>query len=162
MIIYRNDPDTYKMEQPKSDTITIETEFKASVKDVWHAWTNPGSILNWFGSDPNGKGVKAELDVRPGGSFEITFQDSDQTEHICYGVYKEIQEFSRLHFSWTWKSEPGIESLVTVRLIPTFRGTRMLFEHANVGTGSRHNYLAGWRSTFEKLERMLARQDRGD
>jgi uncharacterized protein YndB with AHSA1/START domain len=53
-------------------------------------------------SDPKGKGLKAELDVRPGGYFEITFQDSDRTEHTCSGFYDEVRVLSKLTFSWQW------------------------------------------------------------
>jgi hypothetical protein len=31
----------------------------------------------------------------------------------------------------------------------------MIFEHKNLGTASAHNYLAGWKATFSKLERVL-------
>jgi uncharacterized protein YndB with AHSA1/START domain len=137
------------------DTITIETIIHASIKDVWNAWTEPSIILNWFGSDPNGKGMSAELDVRPGGHFEITFANADGAEHTCFGVYIEVQICSKLSFTWTWKNEPGVESLVTVLFTSVNGLTQMQFEHAHIGTASAHNYLAGWQTTFEKLERTL-------
>ena len=139
-----------------NDTVNIETVFHAPVNRIWKAWTDPLVILKWFGSDPNGEGVKAEMDVRPGGSFMISFKNSDNSEHTCFGVYKEVYNDRRLSFTWEWKSEPGVESLVTVILSPANDDTKMSFEHANVGTASAHNYLAGWKATFEKLERILA------
>jgi uncharacterized protein YndB with AHSA1/START domain len=138
-----------------TDTITIETIINASVENVWKAWTDPILILNWFGSDPNGKGLKAELDTRPGGSFEISFQDSDQTEHVCSGVYVDVKEFSKLTFTWIWKNEPGVESFVTVTLTPENNLTRMFFQHAHAGTASMHDYQKGWQATFQKLEQVL-------
>ena len=138
-----------------NDTITIGVTISAPVKNVWKAWTNPALIFKWFGSDPNGKVMKAKLNVHVGGSFEITFKDSDQTEHTCSGVYIDVQEFSKLTFTWTWKSEPGVESLVTVALTSDGDFTRMLFQHEHIGSASRHNYLSGWQATFSKLERML-------
>lgn len=139
-----------------NDTITIETSINAPIQKVWQAWTDPALILNWFGSDPNGKGIKAEMDVRPGGSFEITFQDSDQTQHTCSGVYEIVLEFSKLAFTWTWKNEPGVESFVTVLLTPEDNLTRMLFQHAHIGIASMHDYQNGWNATFLILERLLA------
>lgn len=138
-----------------TSTIFIEKNFESSIENVWNAWTVPNLIMNWFGSDPGGKVLKAKLDVRSGGEFEIVFQDSDLTEHTCSGMYKEVQQFSSLTFSWQWKSEPGVISLVTVLLIPKGRSTLMQFEHKNLGSGSRHNYAIGWQTTFSKLERML-------
>jgi len=113
------------------DAITIEERFNASVENVWRAWTDPNIILKWFGSDPKGKGLNAMLDVQKGGAFEITFQDSDKTEHTCSGVYGEVQKHSRLSFSWQWKSEPGVISIVTVALHEKSNSTHMLFTHSH-------------------------------
>jgi uncharacterized protein YndB with AHSA1/START domain len=135
-------------------SITIETIINSPVEKVWSAWTDPALILHWFGSDPNGVGVSAKLDVRRGGEFQVTFKDADQTEHTCSGVYLDVQVFRKLSFSWMWKSEPGVESLVTVSLTPVGNGTQMQFEHANLGNESKHNYLKGWESTFLKLEKI--------
>ena len=146
------------MPSTSNDTITLERLIEAPIEDVWKAWIDPVIILNWFGSDSNGKGLRAELDVRPGGRFEITFMDADRTEHICYGVYAEVQRCSKLSFTWTWKSEPGVESLVTVLLAPINDLTKMVFEHAHVGNASKHNYLVGWQATFAKLEQTLKRK----
>ena len=138
------------------DKVTIEIPINAPLEKLWKAWTDPALISKWFGSDPDGKVMNAELDVRTGGTFEVTFKDSDKTEHTCSGVYKDVQEFRKLVFTWAWKSEPGVESLVTVQLTPDISFTRMFFEHARLGTASRHNYLSGWKSTFAKLERVLS------
>ena len=32
----------------------------------------------------------------------------------------------------------------------------MTFEHANIDDNTTHNYEVGWKSTFKKLERILA------
>jgi uncharacterized protein YndB with AHSA1/START domain len=137
------------------DLIHIETIIHASMESVWRAWTDPGLILKWYGSDPNGAGVSAHVDLRPGGNYEISFRGSEGTTHTCFGVYKEVAVLSRLVFSWQWKSEPGVESQVTVILSPDGDHTLMLFEHAHVGNKSAHNYEAGWQDTFVKLERLL-------
>lgn len=138
-----------------NDTITIETIIHGPIYRVWKAWTDPLLILQWFGSDPTGKGIKAEMDVRPGGLYEITFKDSDNTEHTCSGVYKEVYTERKLSFTWTWKNEPGVESFVTVILTAENDHTKMWFEHANVGSASAHNYLSGWNATFAKLDQLL-------
>ncbi|MXV52647.1 SRPBCC domain-containing protein [Pedobacter sp. HMF7647] len=139
----------------KNDSVTLEMIFRVPIEKVWQAWTDPRLLLLWFGSDPNGKGLKAELDVRPGGSFEITFRDSNNTEHTCFGVYSDVNKFSHLAFSWTWKSEPGVESSVTVELSSDGDNTRMHFRHADLGFSSAHDYQEGWKTTFQKLEKVL-------
>ena len=113
-------------------------------------------VSRWFGSDPAGKVLAAELDVRPDGRFEVTFRDSSGTEHTCSGVYVDVEPELKLSFSWHWRSEPGIDSFVTVRLTPQGEGTQMQFEHSRLVDGSTHNYAAGWRQTFDKLEKVLS------
>lgn len=137
-------------------SVFLETTFKSSIEKVWESWTNPTLIVKWFGSDPDGEVLKAELDVRPGGYFEITFQDSDLTQHTCSGVYYEVHPFSKLTFSWQWKSEPGVETFITLLLTPEGKYTRMQFEHAKLGSGSKHDYAKGWQTTFAKLNRLLS------
>jgi len=142
----------------KDDSIFVDTIISCPIERVWEAWTNPTLIKNWFGSDPNGKVLIAELDVRPGGGFEITFQDSDLAEHTCSGIYDEVQALSKLTFSWQWKSEPGVQSFIILLLAAEGKSTRMQFEHKNPGSSSKHDYIKGWQNTFLKLERLLSVQ----
>ena len=62
------------MSHPGNDAITIDTIIHAPIEAVWEAWTNPAIILNWFGSDPGGTGVKARMDVHPGGSVTAVIE----------------------------------------------------------------------------------------
>ena len=136
-------------------TISIEKIFSVPVEKVWSAWTEPARVMKWFGSDPNGNVLNAKLDVRPGGYFEITFNDADETEHTCFGTYKDVQKLQHLTFSWMWKSEPDVESFITLSFLDKGKTSEMKFQHSNTGDDSKHVYLKGWRDTFSKLERML-------
>lgn len=137
------------------DTIKIETSFNLAVEKVWEAWTDPLILLEWFGSDTNGKGIKATMNLHVGGTYEITFADSNGIQHTCIGKYLIVEKCKLLSFTWEWKNEPGVESLVTIRLKGEKNNTLMIFEHRNVGDASAHSYLAGWKATFLKLERTL-------
>jgi uncharacterized protein YndB with AHSA1/START domain len=138
------------------DSVLIETTIHASVEKVWEAWTEPSVVMKWFGSDPKGEGLRANLDVHPGGTYEVTFKDSDQTEHTCSGIYHAVENLSKLTFTWHWKNEPGVESFIVLLLTKEREVTKMRFEHMNLGSGSKHNYAEGWKSTFLKLEKLLA------
>src|SRR5260221_8502475 len=106
------------MSTPEKDIVTIEKIFDVPIMNMWNAWTDPSVVIKWFGSEPGGEVLEAKLDVKPGGRFKITFRNPDQTEHTCSGVYAEVVEFSKLSFSWEWKSEPGVVSFVTMLLTP--------------------------------------------
>lgn len=141
--------------EPSKDALFIETKIDTSVEKVWEAWTEPSVIMKWFGSDPKGIVLSAKLDLRAGGSFEVVFKDGDQTEHTCYGIYTDIEKFSKLTFTWHWKSEPGVESFIVLQLTEEGKSTKMQFEHKNFGNGSKHDYVKGWQSTFVKLKQLL-------
>ena len=144
------------MNKPGTDFIEINTILDSSPEKLWLAWTTPLMVLKWFGSDPNGKGISAEIDPRPGGGFQISFADSDHTEHTCFGTYKKVEPNRLLEFSWAWKSERGVESYVVVRFEPMDGNTRMIFTHSGIGHSSMHNYQQGWEATFQKLKKVLA------
>lgn len=139
-----------------NDTVVIDSFFHSPVEMVWKAWTEPALVLKWFGSDPGGKGVRAEMEVRNGGFFEISFCDSDFTEHTCRGAYSIVEKNRHLAFSWSWKSEPGVESQVEVLFSGHGQSTNMKFSHSNIGHASMHNYVKGWQDTFRKLEILLS------
>ena len=139
----------------QSDSVHITWHFPAAPEKVWAAWTQPELVKQWFGSNPDGKVSNATLDVRPGGKFAVTFVDADGTEHTASGVYQNVELHRQLKFSWMWKSEPGVETQVTVALAPEPNGTTMEFEHGGHTHVSSHDYESGWRSTFEKMEKAI-------
>ena len=144
------------------DAVIFDLQFPVTAAVLWNAWTNPVTILQWFGSDPAGEGCNATMDVRKGGNFSITFRDGDGTQHTCIGTYMYVDPLRKLHFSWQWKSEPGDRSFVTLLLRPAGDSTWMHFEHAGFGKASAHNYATGWQSTFSKLEELLAKTNKAD
>jgi uncharacterized protein YndB with AHSA1/START domain len=143
------------MTGPDQTSVHIVRRFAAPRVAVWQSWTDPAVVSRWFGSDPAGKVLSAQLDVRPGGSFAVAFVDSNQTAHTCRGVYQEVQAETKLTFTWGWVNEPGRESFVTVLLTPEGISTAMEFTHARLSRDSSHDYERGWLRTFAKLERLL-------
>jgi len=57
-----------------------------------------------------------------------------------------------------WANQPDVAELISLQFTPNEDGTLMLFEQSNIDpkTGL-HNYEAGWRSTFQKLEKALGK-----
>ena len=122
---------------------------------VWQAWTEPEMMKRWFGSDPRGHVLRASAEPRVGGSFEVTFANSDGSRYTCFGRYEELQQDAKLVFSWSWRERPGASELVRILFEPRDGGTLMRFEHVDIDPETTHNYAAGWKSTFEKLEHAL-------
>lgn len=138
------------------DTIIIDITIDAPIEKVWQAWTDPGLVLKWYGSDPNGWGIYSCMHVVPGGRYMVTFSNSDGSEYTCLGAYQTVDKPTELAFSWEWLNEPGLVSQVAVQLVDRGGQTAMHFEHANVGFSPLHAYLEGWTLTFMKLNRLVS------
>ncbi|UWU81569.1 SRPBCC domain-containing protein [Bradyrhizobium huanghuaihaiense] len=114
--------------------------------------------MQWFGP-PNMKPatMEAELDVRTGGSFRISFVRDDGEYFEAGGTYREVVPNERLVFTWAWHSTPERESLVTISFKPDISGTLMVFHHAQFADETaRDNHLRGWSSFFDKLDAFVA------
>ncbi|HEY5756252.1 MAG TPA: SRPBCC domain-containing protein [Steroidobacter sp.] len=138
------------------NAVHITRDFDTDAATVWRAWTDAAIVSRWFGSDPAGVVLSATLDVRPEGAYSITFRDSSGLEHTASGQYRVVRFPRELSFTWTWKSEPDRQTLVTILLENQESGTRMTFEHSHLWAGSSHGYAEGWRRTFDKMERAIA------
>lgn len=139
------------MTNPSDPQVSIDRQFDATPGDVWRAWTEPEQVRRWFGSDPAGTVSHARLDVRVGGSFEVTFANSDGTEYTCGGDYSVVEPFALLAFTWRWRNEPGVQTEVRLHFESVGSATLQHFEHRGLGAATSHNYALGWQSTFDKL-----------
>ena len=142
--------------ETEPQSVRIERAYDAPPETIWAAWTDPRIVRRWFGSDPNGEVLAAYLHVKAGGRFEVTFANGDGTQYTAMGVYRRVEPFRHLEFSWGWKNEPGVETSIRVEMSPEGAGTRMAFEHAGLIHLSTHDYASGWRSTFEKMEKAIS------
>jgi uncharacterized protein YndB with AHSA1/START domain len=137
------------------NSIKIERHFSQPIEKVYEAWTNPQIVKLWFGSDPNGTGLDAVLDVRVGGAYAVTFANSTGEEYTAQGIYQEVELNKKLALTWGWQDEPHIKEMVTVQFQAEGTGTLMTFEHLDIDANTSHNYEKGWRTTFDKLEKAL-------
>jgi uncharacterized protein YndB with AHSA1/START domain len=136
-------------------SLTIKRRFAAPPEKVYAAWIDPEKLAIWMG--PAGTmQVEAECDLRVGGRYHIKMVMIED-EHNVSGVYREIVPNEKLVFTWTWKSTPERESLVTVTFKKDGDGTIMTLLHEQFfDQDARNRHEAGWIGTMERLERYLA------
>ena len=140
-------------------SLTLTRRLRAKPEKVFAAWTDPEKLVQWFGPARIKPGsARAELDVRVGGRYRISFTDGNSGEyHEVGGVYRDVVPNERLQFTWAWHTMPERESLVTVELKPDAAGTLLTFHHAQFADEkARDNHAKGWNELFEKLENYLA------
>jgi uncharacterized protein YndB with AHSA1/START domain len=101
--------------------------------------------------------MRAELDVRTGGSYRISFEHESGEYFQVGGLYHEVVADEKLVFSWAWHSTAERESLVTVSIKPDGAGTLMVFTHEQFfDEAARDGHAKGWAELFTQLENLLA------
>jgi uncharacterized protein YndB with AHSA1/START domain len=139
-------------------SLTLKRRLQASPAQVFAAWTDPEKIVRWFGPEQTIAGsVRAEMDVRSGGRYRISFKTDDGEYHEVGGVYREVAPTSRLVFSWAWHSTPERESQVTVTVAKDGEGSMLTLHHEQLfDEKARDGHKRGWTGTLDKLERFFS------
>jgi uncharacterized protein YndB with AHSA1/START domain len=140
-------------------SLTLTRRFRARPEKVWAAWTDPEKLIAWFCTAKAKAGsFRANLDVRVGGSYRISFDMAESGEYSeVGGVYREVVPNERLQFTWAWHSTPERESLVTISFKPDAVGTLMTFRHEQFADeAARDNHEKGWSKFFDVLEKFVA------
>lgn len=142
---------------PNTESITIERDYSAPPARVFAAWTNADKLKTWaWGS--LAKEPTATIDLRVGGSYEITTQVPDGDDWRVFGKYEEIIPDKRLAYTVAWSAPMGYDSdceRVTVEFQPTDVGTRMQFTHSGLPAVACEEHDKGWRNTFDHLDQLL-------
>ena len=146
------------MSKPQAPSLTLKRRLKAPAEKVFSAWTDPEKIVRWFGPAETTDGsVRADMDVRVGGRYRLSFKTADGEYHEVGGIYREVVPGERLVFSWAWHSTPERESLVTITLKADGAGTLLTLHHERFfDQKARDGHERGWTGTLDRLERLFA------
>ena len=139
-------------------SLTIKRHINAAPAKIYAAWTDPEKIAHWFGpAQVKAGSVQADIDLRVGGRYRISFEGGDGEYFQVGGVYLEVIPGARIAFSWAWYSTPERESQVTVSLQPDGGGTLLTLQHEQFfDEAARDGHGRGWNELFDKLEKYLA------
>ena len=139
-------------------SLTVKRRLNASPEKVYAAWTDPQKLIRWFGPPmvvPDT--VKAEIDLRVGGRYRISFTAEDGEYFEVGGVYREVVPNARLAFSWAWHSTPERESQIEISLSPEGSGTLLTLHHAQFADEkARDSHQQGWGIILDKLQNLIA------
>jgi uncharacterized protein YndB with AHSA1/START domain len=125
----------------------IEREIRIAARPavVWSFWVDPSRIVAWMGRS-------ATLEPSPGGVFRIDYGNGN----VMSGRYVEVDEPSRLVFTWGWEDpseavRPG-GSVVEVELMPDGDGTRLRLRHSGLpDTAEVAGHAEGWDYFLSRL-----------
>ena len=89
-------------------SLTLTRRLRARPEKVYAAWADPLNLVQWFAlSQAKPGSLKAELDVRVGGCYRISFTDAKGEYFEVGGVYREVVPNERLKFTWTLAFDAG-------------------------------------------------------
>jgi uncharacterized protein YndB with AHSA1/START domain len=139
-------------------SLTLKRRLNAPPAKVYAAWIDPQKMMHWFGPSQTVSGsVRAELEVRVGGRFRLSFTTDDGEYHEVGGIYREVVPDVRLVFSWAWHSTPERESQVTVSLRPDGDGTWLTLQHEQLfDQAASDGHARGWSGSLDRLESYIA------
>jgi uncharacterized protein YndB with AHSA1/START domain len=131
-------------------TLTIEAPPEA----VFRYFTDPERWASWWGEG-------STIDPRPGGRVFVRYPGNTQAS----GQVVEIAPPSRIVFTYGYESgkpvAPG-ESLVTIRLEPIGRGTRVHLVHQFADAAVRDEHVQGWRYQLSLFANVVTGALHGD
>jgi uncharacterized protein YndB with AHSA1/START domain len=130
--------------------LEIVRTFEAPRRLLFRLWAEPAHRVRWWG--PEGYGLShCEVDFRVGGAWLVAMQRVDGYEHWVRGVFTEIEEPSRLCFSYINDDDPH-QMLVEVDFIDRGARTEMRFRQAPFHSREeRDGHSFGWNSTLDLL-----------
>lgn len=144
------------MENKKNDTtdreLAITRLFDAPVALVWEAWTHPEHIAQWWG--PNGfTNTIHQMDLRPGGDWDLTMHGPDGTDYKNKSIFKEIIPNKKLVYEHITGPKFIATILFEERGDQTFLSWRMVFESAEEYIRTVKTFRAdeGLRQNVDKL-----------
>jgi uncharacterized protein YndB with AHSA1/START domain len=135
-------------------SVRIADFFDAPRELVFAAWTEPERLKQWWGLGFF-ETVSAEIDLRPGGRYELLLEPGSMR---LVGEFREVAPPQRLVYTWRWiEGVPDTrESLVTVEFREAGAGTEVILLHDNFAV---EMYDEGWRSGLDKLRAFLRTEE---
>jgi uncharacterized protein YndB with AHSA1/START domain len=106
--------------KPSENTTVLERRFAARPAEVFEAMTSPPSLLLWLGR-PEMALDRADVDLRPGGSFRYVFRRGARTLEVR-GAYESVDAPHRFVYAESYDFSP-LQLTVTTEFTPAADGT---------------------------------------
>jgi uncharacterized protein YndB with AHSA1/START domain len=138
-----------------SDKLVEEVHIAASPARVFRAWTNRALITDWW-SNADFRTTHWAGDVRPGGYWQICFEDTVGNLFSAQGHYLRADHPNHLSFTWkpNWDEDPPTTIELSMR--PTETGTVLhLVQHGFSSIAAYQRNKLGWSPTMSLLRSYL-------
>jgi uncharacterized protein YndB with AHSA1/START domain len=147
-------PENNSATGPADRVLTLTRTFDAPPSLVFKAWTVPEHVMGWWG--PHGfKVISCKMDLAVGGTWRLCMRGPSGVDEWQRFVFREIDEPSRLVFSYAFEDETGKaghQSIVTVTFVEDAGKTRLTLHQAVFETVAvRDDHVRGWGEALDHL-----------
>jgi uncharacterized protein YndB with AHSA1/START domain len=135
--------------------VRITRRLAAPADEVYDAWTNPNSVMEWMIPLPGGR-TKATLEAHVGGRFQIDMISEGKT-YPHEGEYLRLERPRLIEFTWISEATGRQRSVVRVELRPMADGgTELVLTHQRLPTEKAvQEHRGGWSAALDRLAELL-------
>ena len=154
----------------KSPVVIVHRNLRASVDEVWAAWSNTDLLKQWWG--PEGfTAPTVKMDFRIGGKYLLAMKDSEGKITRDAGVMKELIPNKKIVWSNHFSDKSGNaisareagmtghwpkELYLTVEFTSVNpEQTNIRLRHEGIPTEMHDDCVKGWSSSLNKLQRLV-------
>jgi uncharacterized protein YndB with AHSA1/START domain len=140
-------------------TVDLRRSFDGPCDAVFHAWTDPALLAQWWW--PARFQTSYEVDLSVGGRYRFASADLPGMGVLCAtGRYLEISAPEMLVYTWTWEGTDDAETLVTVEFHDVGPRCEVVLRHAGFADeGERDNHVQGWTDCLDRLDQLIQSAD---
>lgn len=138
------------------DDLRITRNIAATPDELYDAWTDPQSVMEWMIPMPGGS-TRATLDPRVGGRFQIDMMGNGKT-YPHEGEYLRLERPRLIEFTWISMATNRQRSIVTIEFRPVGKDTTELtLTHRQLPAESLQSHEQGWTNIFDHLAAALTK-----
>jgi uncharacterized protein YndB with AHSA1/START domain len=127
--------------------ITINSIVDAPIEDVWRAYTTPEDIMQWNAASDDWHTVKANVDLRIGGTFSSRMEAKDGSFGFDFaGTYTNVVTNSLLEYSFGDRT-----ARVDFTQVPEGVSVKVTFDAED--THSIEQQQGGWQAILNSFKR---------
>ena len=127
--------------------ITVETNVRAPIGEVWRAYTTPDDIKQWNAASDNWHTTAAAVDLREGGKFSSRMEAKDGSMGFDFaGTYTKIVEPKLIEYSFG-------DRKAEVAFTPGEAGVKLRVTFDAESTHSVEQQRQGWQAILDNFAR---------
>lgn len=132
--------------------ITVSTNVRAPIEQVWCAYTSPGDIKAWNAASDDWHTTSASVDLRVGGAFSSRMEAKDGSMGFDFaGTYTRIEPLQLIEYSFG-------DRMAQVEFANEADGVRVTVTFDSENTFPVEQQRAGWQAILDNFNRYVAAQ----